>query len=381
MISRREFIKYSAMGAAVISVTGTSQCSTNQSVKRIKPVGSRVIDSHIHVTPGKIKKAIEVMDENLIRYAVLIASISGSDPDLYVGDRAFYELIESIKPFKNRLGLHYTFDWKLAETDPEFFTKAPDMLEKAVNAGAIALKNLKDLGLVARDKEGKLISIDDPRLFPIWEKAEKLGIPVAFHTGDPVAFFQPWNPENERWEELELHPEWSFADRSKYPPQETLFEQVNNVFRMFPKEKFIAVHVAGYSENLKVVATWLDQFPNLYIDTAARIGELGKHDAEEGHDFFTRYHDRIMFGTDMAFWEGCEVQGAGPCKNFTLEEDSDFYNIHWRYFQTRDKQFDHPTPIQGKWKIDGIGLDNEVLNKIYWDNAFRFYQLDRFGVA
>jgi len=369
------------MGAAAISLAGLTECGTSHSELTDRPVGGRVIDAHIHVTPGKVKKALQVMDDNSIRYAVLIASISGADPDLYVGDKAFYELIEAIKPYKNRLGLHYTFDWALAETDPEFFNKAPDMLEKAVNAGAIALKNLKQLGLNARDHEGKLIAIDDPRLFPIWERAEKLGIPVAFHTGDPVAFFKPWAPDNERWEELELHPEWSFSDSSKYPPLETLFAQVNNVYKKFTKVQFVSVHVGGYSENLKEVGKWLDEIPNLSVDTAARIGELGKHPAEEGNEFFNKYQDRIMFGTDMAYWAGCDVQGAGPCKDFTLEEDRNFYKIHWRYLQTRNKQFNHPTPIQGKWMIDGIGLESQPLKKIYWDNSYRFYKLDRFGVA
>jgi len=366
------------MGAAAISIAGLTNCGPAQGKQKARMVGGRAIDAHMHATPAKVKKALEVMDDNGIRYGVLIASISGDDPDMYVGDKAFYEIIEAIKPYKNRLGLHYTFDWTLAETDPDFFDKAPDMLEKAVNAGAIALKNLKQLGLEAKDREGRLIPIDDPRLFPIWERAEKLGIPVAFHTGDPVAFFEPWNSENERWDELELHPEWSFADRSKYPPLEKLFEQVNNVYRKFRNIQFVAVHAGGYSENLKEVGRWLDELSNLSIDTAARIGELGKHPSGEGHEFFTKYKDRIMFGTDMAYWNACDVQGAGPCKNFTLEEDRKFYDIHWRYFQTTDKQFDHPTPIQGNWKIDGIGLQPDALRKIYWDNAYRFYKLDRF---
>lgn len=381
MINRREFIQKNIMGAAAISLAGLTDFSSGKAKQNSRQEGGRVIDAHIHVTPAKVKKALEVMDDNSIKYGVIIASISGDDPNQYVGDKAYYEIIDSIKPYKNRLGLHYTFDWSLAETDPDFFRKAPDMLKKAVNAGAIALKNLKQLGLEAKDHEGKLIAIDDPRLFPIWEMAEKLGIPVAFHTGDPVAFFEPWNSENERWDELELHPEWSFADRKKYPSLDTLFNQVNNVYRKFSNIQFVAVHVGGYSENLKEVGKWLDEIPNLSVDTAARIGELGKHPAGEGHDFFTKYQDRIMFGTDMAYWNGCDVQGAGPCKNFTLAEDRKFYDIHWKYFQTVDKQFDHPTPIQGKWKIDGIGLDPTVLKKIYWDNAYKFYRLDRFGVA
>jgi predicted TIM-barrel fold metal-dependent hydrolase len=378
MINRRDFIRKTTMGAAAISLAGMTDCGPGRSEQKTRMTGGRVIDAHTHVTPPKIKKALEVMDDNNIRYAVVIASIAGDDPNQYVGDKAFYEIIEAIKPYKNRLGLHYTFDWSLAQTDPDFFSKAPDMLEKAVTAGAIALKNLKQLGLEARDPEGKLIPIDDPRLFPIWERAEKLDIPVAFHTGDPVAFFQPWEPGNERWDELKLHPEWSFADKSKYPPLETLFGQVNNVYRKFRNINFVAVHVGGYSENLKEVSKWLDELPNLSVDTAARIGELGKHQAAEGHDFFTKYQDRVMFGTDMAYWNGCDVQGAGPCKDWTLQEDRKFYDIHWRYFQTSDKQFDHPTPIQGNWKIDGIGLDPSALKKIYWDNAYRFYKLERF---
>lgn len=381
MVDRREFIKKASMGAAAISMAGLTQCGTKKIKKINSPFGGKVIDAHIHATPNKVKTALQVMDDNSIPYAVLIASLSQKGEDYYMGDKAFYEQLEAIKPFKNRLGLHYTYDWTLAETDPEFFNKAPDMLEKAVNAGAIALKNLKQLGLEARDYEGKLLAIDDPRLFPIWERAEKLDIPVAFHTGDPVAFFQPWNPDNERWEELELHPEWSFADSSKYPPLETLFKQVTNVYRKFSGVKFVGVHVASYSENIDEVGRWLDEIPNLSIDTAARIGELGKHPAQKGHDFFNKYQNRIMFGTDLAFWENCDVQGAGPCKDFTLEENKEFYNIHWRYFQTNDKQFDHPTPIQGKWKIDGIGLEESVLKKVYWENSMKFYKLDRFNIG
>jgi predicted TIM-barrel fold metal-dependent hydrolase len=379
MINRRDFIVKTAMAATAIPLTGISGCG--QGKKAIKPAGEKVIDAHIHLVPGKINEALEVMDENYISYAILMASLSGTGEDLYSGDKAFYELMDALRPYKNRLGLFYTYDWTLAETDPGFFSKAPDILEKAVQAGALGLKNLKELGLYAKDHEGRLIAIDDPRLFPVWERAEKLGIPVAFHTGDPVAFFQPWEPGNERWDELKLHPEWSFADRSKYPPLETLFSQVNNVYRNFPNVQFVAVHVAGYSENLEAVGSWLDELPNLSIDTAARIPELGRHPSEKGHEFFSKYQDRIIFGTDLQFWSDCDVQGAGPCRDFTLEDHRKFYEIHWRYFQTRDRQFNHPTPIQGNWKIDGIGLDSKVLKKIYWDNAFRFYKLDRFNVS
>ena len=88
-----------------------------------------------------------------------------------------------------------------------------------------------------------------------------------------------------------------------------------------------------------------------------------------------------MFGTDRMFYTEGDVQGAGPRKRFTKEEDRWFYQVHWRYLQTNDKQFDHPTPIQGDWKIDAVGLDKKILEKVYWQNAYQLFRLDRFGVG
>jgi len=55
----------------------------------------------------------------------------------------------------------------------------------------------------------------------------------------------------------------------------------------------------------------------------------------------------------------------------TVDDERRFYESTWRYFETRDKQFESPTPIQGRWKIDGIGLSEQVLRKLYFENAAR----------
>jgi predicted TIM-barrel fold metal-dependent hydrolase len=218
-------------------------------------------------------------------------------------------------------------------------------------------------------------------LTPVWERAEKLSCIVAFHTVDPVAFFEPWNEQNERWDELELHPDWSFADRTVYPARDVVLEQRNNVIRAFPRLKFQCVHGANYSEDLKMVDAWMDEMPNMYVDTSARLGEFGRHASKEGKAFFEKHQDRLMFGTDRVFGKDGDVQGAGPTKMFSAEEDKLFYDIHWRYFETTDVQFNHPTPIQGNWKIDGTGLSRDVLRKLYWTNAYDLYTLERLGVS
>jgi hypothetical protein len=98
MTTRRNFIKNTGLGVAAISMTGFAQCTSNQTKKGVGPFGGKVIDAHIHVTPDKVKNALQVMDDNAIRYAVIIASFSQRGDEWYSGDRAFYEIIEAINP-------------------------------------------------------------------------------------------------------------------------------------------------------------------------------------------------------------------------------------------------------------------------------------------
>lgn len=382
-MNRRDFMKRSAAGAALGNMFysgcgGGSEAPAGKS--GILPVTGKVIDAHMHLRPytenpynflpERLEHYFQVHGRNHIVYAINIG---------IVGD-TFFKLMENLKPYENKVGTMFSLDWALAKSDPDFFRKAPGMLTKAVEAGAIGIKCFKDLGLTDRDMDGNLISIDDERLFPVWQRAEELGTIVAFHTTDPVAFFQPWEPGNERWDELELHPDWSFADRSKYPARETLLQQRDNVIKAFPNVAFHGCHAGNNSEDLDAIAARLDAMPNFMIDISARLGELGRHPAQKGHDFFTKYQDRIMFGTDHMFFAECDVQGAGPCVGFSEEENRRFYETHWRYLQTWDTQFDHPTPIQGNWNIDGIGLEESVLKKLYWDNVYKLYNLGQYGV-
>jgi hypothetical protein len=46
-----------------------------------------------------------------------------------------------------------------------------------------------------------------------------------------------------------------------------------------------------------------------------------------------------------------------------------FFGATWRYFETADREFPHPTPIQGDWKISGVALPRSVLDAVYRENA------------
>jgi len=128
--------------------------------------------------------------------------------------------------------------------------------------------------------------------------------------------------------------------------------------------------MANYPENLDYVGHLLDSCPNLYVDISARLPEIGRHPADEVRAFFIRYQDRILFGTDMIVGAGGSLQlGSVSRKRPDFDDAVEFYRRHRRFFETSDRQFDHPTPIQGRWKIDGIDLPLPVLKKIYSENA------------
>jgi predicted TIM-barrel fold metal-dependent hydrolase len=236
---------------------------------------------------------------------------------------------------------------------PGFAVRVAEQLAEAKSLGASGVKIFKQFGLGYQNPDGSLIRIDDPRWDPIWKACGDLELPIIMHTADPIAFFQPINEQNERWEELSRHPEWSFAD-PRFPRPEELFAARNRVIGNHPKTIFIGAHVASNAEDLATVGQWLDTYPNLYVDLSSRIGELGRQ-PYSARAFFIKYPDRILFGTD----------GPWPEERLTY---------YWRFLETWDEYFPYsekPFPPQGLWNIYGMGLPDDVLRKVYYENAAR----------
>ena len=230
-------------------------------------------------------------------------------------------------------------------------------LKSQANKGAQGIKIWKGLGLQVRDHKDQLVAVDDFRLDPIWQTAAELSLPVLIHVADPVAFFEPLDHTNERWEELHNHPEWHFPS-PKYPSFLTILHQLFNLVKRNPSTQFIGAHVGCYAENLAWVANMLDECPNFYIDIAARIAEIGRQ-PYTAREFFIHYQDRILFGTDFA-------------------PDIDRYRLFYRFLETADEYFNYDLedpPTQGRWRIYGLNLPGEVLQKVYFLNAVKVLNL------
>lgn len=266
--------------------------------------------------------------------------------------------------------LVFTEPWWERSNQPGYSRFQADEIERAHRAGARGLKVLKTLGLYLRQDitTGPLVKVDDPRFDPMWEACGSLRMPVAIHTSDPEAFFLPIDRFNERYEELSNHPDWSFHGRD-FPSNTELLEARNRVFARHPRTQFVALHMGNDAENLGYVADCMDRFPNMHVDLAARIGELGRQ-PRASCKFFDRYQDRILFATD-AVPGGVET----PQQIF----GDTLYEIYYRFLETEDEYFDYapaPTPPQGRWCIYGLGLPESILRKVYYDNARRLLGLE-----
>ena len=256
--------------------------------------------------------------------------------------------------------------------DEEFPVLAAKLLREAHRMGARALKISKGLGLGAMKYDRTLLAVDDPWLAPIWKTAGELNMPVVIHTGDPKAF---WEPPPKRTKERGTCAIPIGRNGIKgLPTFDELLAQLTNTIARYPKTKFVSVHFGNNAENPAWVSKQLSRYPNMYIDIAARLPEFGRHSPKLIREIFIQHADKILFGTDLAVSPGNFLMlgshGKEPSKR---EEAKPFFDIHWRYFETKNKNIPSPTPIQGRWTIDGIDLPFAVLRKFYFENAMKLF--------
>ena len=318
------------------------------------------IDAHNHLgiqfggawDQRPLSELLDVLDQAHVRVLV--------DLDGGWGEDLLNAHLEKFKqPAPERFQIFGGVDWsKWQDEDDRFGEKSAVRLREQVRRGAQGLKIWKVLGLRVKDQHRKLVPIDDPRLDPVWETAGDLKIPVLIHIADPVAFFDPLTPQNERYEEISRHPDWAFSG-PQFPPFQTLIEQFEHLIARHSATTFIGAHVGCYPENLEWVSYMLQTYPHFNIDFSARIAELGRQ-PYSARRLFLRFPDRILFGTDMA-------------------PNADYYKIYYRFLESDDEYFSYDVgeiPGQGRWQIYGLYLPEDVLRQVYYLNAERILALN-----
>jgi predicted TIM-barrel fold metal-dependent hydrolase len=284
----------------------------------------------------------DAMDALNLRVMIAANNISGENL------KRTLALIAASSRMKDRVrvftGINFT------GVGPGWAERAVAQLEADAAAGASGIGEIgKGLGLTARKADGSRLAIDDPDLDPVWQAAGRLGLPVFIHVADPQEFWQPIDPSNERWLELALFPGRRYPS-DQFPAWEQLNTERDNLFRKHPRTTFVIAHMGWHANDLGRLAKMMDDYPNLLTEVGAVLYDIGRQ-PRAARDFFIKYQDRILFGKD----------------SFQPEE----YPYFWRVFETRDDYFDYYRDYHAFWKLYGIDLPDEVLKKVYYQNALR----------
>jgi predicted TIM-barrel fold metal-dependent hydrolase len=301
-----------------------------------------VIDIHSHqsapISNGEFGRVVQGMDANNLRLLVNLSGSSGS---------RLKQGVEAIRnsSYKDRMVLFANVDFR--NIGPGSGARAAKQLEEDIKAGAMGLKVFKDLGMFDRKADGSRLRVDDAELDPIWETCARLNVPVLIHVAEPQAFFDPLDYNNERWLELSLFPDRRHQEGVRF---EQLMTERNNVIKKHPNTKFILAHFGWHGNDLARAGKLLDENPNVFFDVAAVLYDFGRQ-PRAAHEFFIKYQDRILFGKDSY--------------------QPDEYPYYWRVFETNDEYFDYYRDYHAFWKLYGIGLPDQVLRKLYNQNALR----------
>ena len=305
-----------------------------------------VVDIHGHppalLSEGAINRVGAAMDSLNLQVMV---NASGSSGERLAGQIAAVQASR----YKNRFVMFTTLN--LRDVGPGSGARIAAQLEADVKAGAVGVGEIgKGFGLTARKADGSRLKLDDPELDPVWEAAARLKIPVFIHTADPAEFFEPIDYQNERWLELALFSGRRYNDRSRYPAFEELMAERDRMLARHPNTIWVLAHLGWHAQDLARLGRMFDAMPNLHAEVGAILYDLGRQ-PRFAREFFVKYQDRLLFGKD----------------SFQPDE----YPYYWRVFETTDEYFDYYRDYHAFWKLYGMGLPDDVLKKVYYQNALR----------
>jgi predicted TIM-barrel fold metal-dependent hydrolase len=257
--------------------------------------------------------------------------------------------------------------------DPEFERRVAVELQEAASLGCVGLKVWKNLGLKLTDTAGRRLAVDDPRLDVLWTTAAELELPVLIHVGDPPGMWEPRTPENpyakDAFPKSGWCSGWWYSD-GDHPALAQIHEEFERVVSGHRATTFVGAHFGCFLSTSEL-DRWLGTYPNFHFDTAAAISEIGHGDVQAAREIFLNWPDRALFGTDLGRVPDFEYPDFGA-QRWDLAE---YFALHWRFFETAERELPHPLPEKVPWTVTGIDLPDEVLRALYVENAMRLYRL------
>ena len=327
------------------------------------------IDAHVHITEDADTAFIVQAEKDHFRLLTInVFEFTGTSLE---EQQAF--ALKEIKAYPGRMAYATSFSLKNYNNDG-WQEEVIGYLKESFSKGAVAVKVWKNIGMELKDREGRLVMIDNPRFDTILDFLAKNNIPLIGHLGEHKNSWLPLdkmtvkgNRDYARTHPMEymyLHP-----DRPSY---EEYIRVRDHMLEKHPDLRFIGAHLGSLEWSVDELAKRLDKFPNMAVDMAERISHL-QYQAltnwQKVHDFFIKYQDRLLYGTDMRVSASDIVNNNITSPDGLKNHAHEIWLRHWRFFTT-DEMMRVPK-VEGMFK--GLKLPREVVDKIYYKNALRWY--------
>ena len=242
-----------------------------------------------------------------------------------------------------------------------------EVVAQSVNDGAVGVKIWKNIGMSVLMPGGEFLMVDDPLLDPIFLYLEEKQIPVLGHLGEPKNCWLPllrMTVSSDR-SYFERNPEFHMFRHKGFPSYEKQIACRDSRLAKNPDLLFVGAHLGSLEWDVKELAKRLDRFPNMAVDVAERVCHLQYQSASDRsavRDFFLKYQDRILYGTDC-------IVGPGTLTSSCLDSIRATWLDDWRYF-TQDETLisDH-----FRKRFRALKLPKSVIDKLYYENAMKWY--------
>jgi len=326
----------------------------------------RKIDSHIHIGSDDGVFEDQAAADN---FKLISLNVDHGD-SANLAKQLNYAMLSAEKhPGNVFYGSSFLFD-TTGFGSMEWIMNTQTDIQNGLAGGAITVKIWKNLGMTVRDRTGKFIMIDDPRFEDIIKYIIYKGMPVTGHLGEPRNCWLPLDQMTVSSDSsyFARNPHYHMFLHPEYPSYEDQISARDNLLKQHPDLKFIGCHLASLEWNVDSLALRLDRFPNLAVDMSARICHLqyqSAKDRERVRNFCIKYQDRLLYGTDVGYSGSNNPEGFRKRMHDTWTDD-------WKYFTSGEEM----TSDKFRGSFQGLKLPADVVDKIYHDNAAKWYKLD-----
>lgn len=318
------------------------------------------IDAHIHYY-GDHPASLKLLDRLEVRS--LNICVSRDNRGLWRRQVETWKTLADQHP--NRYAWCTSFDTPRFD-DPGYADQVIEQLKQDFQAGAVGCKIWKNVGMEIKKPSGEFLMVDDPLFDPIFDYLERANTTLIAHLAEPLACWQPLNPGAPHHNYYYTHPEWHMANKPGFPSHGEILAARDRVLDKHPGLRVVGAHLASLEYDVAEIATRLDRYPNLAIDTSARVLDLAAQDTEVVREFFVDYQDRILFGTDIVQGEPVSAM-SGLERQEHLEHIARVYQRHFDFFETDQ------TISVGDRETQGLGLPQGILLKFYSTNALHWF--------